>query len=325
MKNLLKTLFFVLALVLHSNAQEYVNVTFRHYPIGTNVVRAFVPGTFNNWGPNSSGRIAVNAPALMMYVDSLGCYVKTIRLKVGDTHSYKFHEHLNGDGSLWQWYTDPLNPLINYNDYNNSILNVKKAMIFEISPKNGTIVNAPRPKLEFGVFAAEGDSILTDQSTISLDGTPIGIFANHIIPGLSILSYHLPRLSNGSHQIELKMTTKKGETVTESVNIIVAAGDIFFFTPATDSVWAGQRVIRWRVNMGYTKLHSLTLKQLNSYPITLLAETEKDYEYRVSLNFGENRYVVSAMDTAGIVTESDTLKLVYPRPQKPQPKIVFQS
>jgi glycosidase len=121
------------------------------------------------------------------------------------------------------------------------------------------------------------------------------------------------------------MTTKKGETVTESVNIIVAAGDIFFFTPATDSVWAGQRVIRWRVNMGYTKLHSLTLKQLNSYPITLLAETEKDYEYRVSLNFGENRYVVSAMDTAGIVTESDTLKLVYPRPQKPQPKIVFQS
>ncbi len=77
--------------------------------------------------------------------------------------------------------------------------------------------------------------------------------------------------------------------------------------------------------MGYTKLHSLTLKQLNSYPITLLAETEKDYEYRVSLNFSENRYVVSAMDTAGIVTESDTLKLVYPRPQKPQPKIVFQS
>ena len=123
---LLSAFFIVNSIII---AQEYVNVTFRHYPIGDNVIRAFVPGTFNNWGPNSSGRIAIDAPSLMTYIDSLGFYVKTYRLKVGETHNYKFHEHYDYSGSQWQWYTDPLNPLINYNDNNNSILNVKKATI----------------------------------------------------------------------------------------------------------------------------------------------------------------------------------------------------
>ena len=127
-----KFLTFILFINTTLFAQDYINITFRHYPIGQNVVRAFVPGTFNNWGPNSSGRIAVDAPSQMTYVDSLGFYVKTIRLRVGDTHNYKFHEHWNSDGSSCQWYTDPLNPLINYNDNNNSILNVSKIMIFDL-------------------------------------------------------------------------------------------------------------------------------------------------------------------------------------------------
>ncbi|UCE07532.1 MAG: hypothetical protein JSW07_05725, partial [bacterium] len=80
-------------------AQEYVNVTFRHYSIGDNVIRAFVPGTFNNWGPNSNGRIAIDAPSLMTDVESLGFYVKTYRLKVGEIHNYKFHEHYDYSGS----------------------------------------------------------------------------------------------------------------------------------------------------------------------------------------------------------------------------------
>lgn len=318
-------LFLFLFMFCHCSlfGQDYINITFRHYPIGKNVVRAFVPGSFNNWGPNSNGRIAVNAPSLMTYVDSLGFYVKTIRLKVGETYNYKFHEHLNSDGSAWQWYTDPLNPLINYSDNNNSILNVKKAMIFEISPKNDAIVSDAAPKISAGVFVAEGDSILLNQSTISLDGAFLSTLKGHIIHDLSILHYQLPPLKNGDHQIVINLLTQKGETSSESIRFTVAAGDLYFFTPSTDSAWAAQRIIRWRVNLGYTKLQSLTLKQLHSYPITLQPETEKDYEFRVNLSYGENRYVVSAMDTAGKVVESDTLKLVYVAPQAPQPSIVF--
>ncbi len=304
--------------------QDYVNITFRHYPTSQNVVRAFVPGTFNNWGPNSNGRIAVNAPSLMNYVDSLGCYVKTIRLRAGDTHNYKFHEHLNADGSLWQWHTDPLNPLINYSDNNNSILVVKKAMIFEIAPKNDAVITRAAPVISAGVFVAEGDSILLDQSEIWLDNSYLSSFTGHVIPNISILIYQLPALKNGSHQVRLVLKSKKGQVADESITFTVVAGDVFFYTPSTDSVWANYRTIRWRVNMAGNKLQSLTLKQLRSYPISLPAEVEKDYEYRVTLSYGENRYVVSVTDTAGRVTESDTLKLILPMPQIPQPQIVFQ-
>lgn len=322
-----KSLFVVVLLILGSSyllGQDYINITFRHYQIAKNVVRAFVPGTFNNWGPNSNGRIAVNAPSQMSYVDSLGYYVKTVRFKVGDTHNYKFHEHFNADGSQFQWYTDPLNPLINYSDNNNSILVVKKAMIFEIAPKNDAVVTQAEPVITAGVFVAEGDSILFDQSEIWLDDTYLTSFAGNMILNLSILNFKLPKLKNGSHAVRLVLKSKRGEWATESITFLVVAGDVFFYTPSTDSVWANYRTIRWRVNMGGNKLQSLTLKQLKSYPISLPAEVEKDYEYRVTLSYGENRYVVSVIDTAGQVTESDTLILNYPAPQKPQPQIIFQ-
>ncbi len=324
MKKVMLILFFFIISHHCLFGQDYINITFRHYPIGQTVVRAFVPGTFNNWGPNSSGRIATNAPSLMSYVDSLKCYVKTIRLKVGETHNYKFHEHLNADGSSFAWYTDPLNPLINYSDNNNSILVVKKAMIFEISPKNDAIVTQAAPLLTAGVFAAEGDSILLDRSEIWLNNSFLTSFAGHVIPNLSVLHYQLPPLKNGSNEVRLIVRTKKGESVSETIEFMVVAGDVFFYTPSTDSVWANYRTIRWRVNMAGNKLQSLNLKQLRSYPISLPAEVEKDYEHRVTLAYGENRYVVSVTDTAGKVTESDTLTLTYPMPQKPQPEIIFQ-
>ncbi|MDZ7335681.1 MAG: hypothetical protein ONB32_11040, partial [candidate division KSB1 bacterium] len=251
-------LLFSLALLSFNSiyGQDYINITFRHYPTRQNVVRAFVPGSFNNWGPNSNGRIAINAPSQMSYVDSLGYYVKTIRLQVGVTHNYKFHEHFNVDGSQWQWYTDPLNPLINYSDNNNSILVVKKAMIFEIAPKNDAVVAQAEPIITAGVFVAEGDSILFDQSEIWLDNSYLSSFSGHVIPNLSILNYKLPKLKNGSHEVKIVLKSKKGESATESITFLVVAGDVFFYTPSTDSVWANYRTIRWRVNMAGKKLQS---------------------------------------------------------------------
>ena len=236
-KNLFVVFFFILC---HSFlfGQDYINITFRHYPINQNAVRAYVPGTFNNWGSNFNGRIAIDDSSKMTYIDTLGFYVKTVRLKVGDTHNYKFYEHLNSDGSSYNWYTDPLNPLINYSDYNNSILVVKRAMIFEIAPKNDAVVAQAAPIITAGVFVAEGDSILFDQSEIWLDNTYLNSFSEHVIPNLSILNYKLPELKNGSHEVRLVLKSKRGESATESITFIVVAGDVFFYTPSTDSVWA---------------------------------------------------------------------------------------
>ena len=209
-------LFFVLVTSL--TAQEYVNVTFRHYPTNTSVVRAFVPGSFNNWGPNSSGFIAPGAPSQMSYIDSLNCWAKKIRLRVGANYNYKFHEHWNQNGSDWHWFPDPLNPDVNHNDNDNSIIAVKKVMFFEMMPKDGNIITEQQPEITAGVFTTENDSILLNLSTISLDGEFLSTFENNLISELSLLKYKLPELTNGNHTVVLKILTKNGESESDSIN-----------------------------------------------------------------------------------------------------------
>ena len=48
--------FFGVMVPLTGFAQNAVDVTFRYSP-GENALRSFVPGSFNNWGNNSSGVI----------------------------------------------------------------------------------------------------------------------------------------------------------------------------------------------------------------------------------------------------------------------------
>jgi len=305
-------------------AQDSVTVTFRHYPTRDNVVRAFVPGTFNNWGPNSNGQISSDAPSLMTDVDSLGFYVKSFKFQVGQTAQYKFHEHYDQSGSSWQWFTDPLNPRINVHDNNNSMLTIEKVMIFEISPKNETIINNSRPQLTAGVFSREDDPILLDQSTIYLDDVLLTTFEGYYLDELNLLSIQLPELANGIHKLTINLFTQQGESVKDSTSFTVIAGEIFFFTPSCDSVFAPVKTIRWRVNMESSTLNSGTLKQLDLYPLTFNPSPNTEFSQSVSLIHGWNRYLVSVTDDRGITTESDTLKLFYVPEQKPDPRIVFE-
>ena len=219
MKNLI---FLIILLFLLSSillGQETVNLTFRHYPTQANVYRAFVPGTFNNWGPNNGGTIATDAPSLMTYIDSLGFYVKIYQFTVGETHNYKFHEHHNASGTEWQWFTDPLNPRVNVNDNNNSIITIENAMIFEIFPKNGSIITEPDFDLTAGVFVTGNDSILADQSTILLDGAVVTTFQGKIVDSLSIFRHTITDITNGNHTITFNLVTKNGIAKTDSIQI----------------------------------------------------------------------------------------------------------
>ncbi|NIA30603.1 MAG: hypothetical protein GWP06_11920 [Actinobacteria bacterium] len=304
-------------------AQPLVNVTFRHYPTSTQVVRAFIPGTFNGWGPNSSGFISPGASSQMTFVDSLGFYVKTLSLKSGSEYNYKFHEQYNASGSEWQWFTDPLNPLINFQDNNNSIIRVKKAMIFEISPAFDAIITDPVPRLAAGVFATNGDSILTDQSKVYLDGEFYATFTGHVVPDLSILQLDLAGLSSGTHKIAIELATRSGETAVDSTQFTFVSGKVYFLTPSIDSVWAAEKTVRWHINENASDISSITLQQLNSSPRTIPVQDEMDYAKNVRLSFGENRFVVVVKNRDGTTSLSDTLDLLYHEPQKPQPEIIF--
>lgn len=210
-----KYFFFVwsLVLILQLHAQDYVNVTFRHYSSNSEVTSAFVPGTFNNWGNNSNGNISPTDPSRMTFVDSLGCWIKNYRFQVGSTHYYKFNENGTSDG----WLPDPLNPLRESGGYGNSILQVNELMTFEILPQNGAVISEQEPELVLGVFTTEKDCLLLGQSTITLDGTFASTFENCFIPDLSLLKYSLPESSNGSHKILLNVSTQNGKTLADSI------------------------------------------------------------------------------------------------------------
>ncbi len=306
------------------SSQDYINITFRHYPTNSKVVRAFVPGEFNGWGPNSSGVISPNAPSLMDYIDSLKFHTKTLRLKVGSRYNYKFHEHYNQAGSDWKWFTDPLNPLINTNDNNNSIVDAKKVMLFEIWPPKDAIVSEARPTLVAGVFSAENDPIDFAKSTITLDNKPMATFEGHVIEPLSILQYKFPPLQNGQHTAIINAVTKSGASVIDSTQFMIVAGDVFFLTPSTDSVWAATKNIRWQINKDKSQIQKIVLQHVEGIAVDILAKTETQYSREVKLNPGMNRYVVTVTDITGQNFQTDTLRLNYYPDNRPQPRIRFK-
>ncbi|HOT96222.1 MAG TPA: alpha-amylase family glycosyl hydrolase [bacterium] len=314
------TLFLLLVLATAA-APAAITVTFRHYPTAATVQRAFVPGTFNNWGPNASGVITVGAPSQMSWVDSLGCYVKQVQLAVGTTYNYKFHEHLNASGSSWQWLSDPLNPLINTGDNNNSVLIPEPLMLFEVSPAAGALVTDERAWLTAGAFAAAGDSLLPSASTIAIDGTVSTTLESCYLPTLGLIRYPLPRLQNGEHAVRIRLVSRSGATVEGSTRFSTLTGDLFFMTPSCDSLFASERTIRWRVNRSFTEIKSLSFMQSGKSPVTLLPEPDGEYSRTVTCARGENAFVVSLNEISGGIIYSDTLRLRYPLPQAPVPGI----
>ncbi|MBC7187804.1 MAG: hypothetical protein H5U38_12295, partial [Calditrichaeota bacterium] len=316
-----------LAILLFSSTgvqgQALVPVTFRHYPTSTRVVRAFVPGTFNNWGPNSNGRIYPNAPSQMEYVDSLGFYVKRIALAVGTTQQYKFHEHYDPSGALWQWFTDPLNPRINYADNNNSVLSVEPAMVFELWPPKDAVLSNQTPTVVAAICVVQGDSLLLDQSTVSVDGRVWGSLAGRMVEGLSLLRFPLQGLANGVHAVRVDVRTLQGRHASDSTFFTYVAGAVYFETPSTDSCWAGARTIRWRTAPGVVA-RTVTLHQVGSHPLVFQPSASGEYQWTVNLRYGLNRFVVTVTDTGGVTSVSDTLCLRYPPPQLPQPSIAFE-
>lgn len=326
MKSLKVFIGFLITLASGLPAQDYVNITFRHYPSKTNVVRAFVPGTFNDWGPNNSGRIDVNAPSRMTFIDSLGFYAKTYRFRIGDSHQYKLHEQYNSSGSEWAWFTDPLNPLFNISDNNNSLLKVTAPLIFQIWPKNEAIVNESQPRLSCGIFSSENDSILLDRSQVYLDGVLLSTLEGHFLPHLGLLSLPLPGLANGEHQLVIRVQTRSGKIAADSTKFKfnLVSGDIFFYTPNVDSVWSERKIIRWGTHLASSQLKNMVLHKINSPAVTIPIQTESDYQREVILNRGENQYVVEVTDLQDQKITSDTLRINFPAAQIPQPLITFR-
>ncbi|MEZ4702116.1 MAG: alpha-amylase family glycosyl hydrolase [Rhodothermales bacterium] len=188
----------LLALPLGARAQS-VDVTFRY--LGTpadGIVRAFVPGEFNNWGPNANGAIATNAASLMTFVDSLGQWIYTTPLQVGQTYQYKVHIHRNDAGTDYAWITDPLNPRFNPAENNNSVVTVSDPMVFQPATEGDAdgLIDA----VSAGVFGSQPLAAIDFWiNGVARDGMP------YYNAETGVFRYDLPALVKAGSQFKIRI------------------------------------------------------------------------------------------------------------------------
>ncbi|MDX1430059.1 MAG: hypothetical protein R3282_07210, partial [Rhodothermales bacterium] len=125
-----------------ATAQDRLDVTFRFIRPGIGgIERAFVPGSFNGWGqPYQGGNSCIFAgdESEMTFVRLDNYWRHTIRLEIGQRYEYKIQTHFNVAGTDCEWLSDPLNPEVNPDANDNSVIVPADPMIFqpgeELSP-----------------------------------------------------------------------------------------------------------------------------------------------------------------------------------------------
>ncbi|RMH63551.1 MAG: T9SS C-terminal target domain-containing protein [Bacteroidetes bacterium] len=204
MRHRLLYLGLLLSLVVPARAQDSLDVLFRYVPEpGRTFVRAYLPGEFNGWGPNSSGRIAVDAPSRMTWVDSLDAWVYPLRLRVGQTYQYKVHFHYNASGSEWEWISDPYNPRTNPDDNNNSLVTVADPMVFQLA----------RHEDASGQVTAVSAGVFTDSPVVDLTVEVNGVSHDgraYRDPDTGVLFYRLPSPVPAGSQVRVAVQTTQG-------------------------------------------------------------------------------------------------------------------
>ncbi|SMO75833.1 alpha-amylase family glycosyl hydrolase [Gracilimonas mengyeensis] len=223
---------FFLSLVFFSVdalAQNSIDVTFR-YHANENAVRAFVPGGFNEWGSNESGRIAVDNVSLMQEDEKNGFWYKTISLTVGgggssnngtSGYAYKFHEQYNSSGSDWNWFTDPLNPIA-IGQNNDSFIEVTHPLIFQVQPSTGDILDETA-EIWATVAALASDSIDVNASEIYMNGEAVATFEGHYEKERQLFFVKDITSLNpvvGENEMELIAITESGETTSYTVEFL---------------------------------------------------------------------------------------------------------
>ncbi|HZY10230.1 MAG TPA: alpha-amylase family glycosyl hydrolase [Bacteroidota bacterium] len=200
---------------------DSATVTFRTYQPSLPTV--FVPGEFNNWGPNSNGNISLGAPSQMSYDSTFGAWLKTytfklkdptdIRRRLGDSvFQYKF----NRGGVSAGWYSDPLNPQQNPLEFNNSIFRLTKLFWFQVSTQETSQLIS---RITAGLVHTDADSI----TSIQLSTGPSATLITSTIQVISaynvsarILDYYFPSPIARGYYLHLVAQNNHGDSVVYS-------------------------------------------------------------------------------------------------------------
>ncbi|MGA9408774.1 MAG: alpha-amylase family glycosyl hydrolase [Bacteroidota bacterium] len=232
------------AFTMMAQSTDSVDVTFYYKPID-NPTSVFLPGEFNNWGPNSSGVISASASSKMTKDTSTGIWWKTVRLRVGGNiggiwagaYEYKFNE--NGTS----WSSDPLNPRQDANNNGNSILYVNSPTIEYLLPNSTSgVVGLQHPTISAYVFPSMSAGVDTNSIEIWVDSTAYAVPSSDYNHATDLLSFTPSApLENGNHKIKISVQHWGGSFVSDSASFTVLAGAIQIlnqsgYTTVKDSV-----------------------------------------------------------------------------------------
>jgi len=233
----------ILSLLVFSFGQDSVDVTFFYYP-DDNPTTVHIPGEFNGWNPSS-------AASQMQYNPGDHSWSKTIRLRVGGpnplpnpgksvagAYQYKFHD---GD-----WFQDPLNPLRNQLDNDNTYLHINDPTLHLLLPNEmpaSGVVRTRNPVITAYIFPSTNAEV--DPSSISLtvgDSTYTGLDGSYD-PISNRMTFLVPQsLADGEHDLELSAAIVGGTPVSMSTSFTVRA-DLLQFT----TLPASTRKTEWRI------------------------------------------------------------------------------
>ena len=201
-------------------AQDSLDVTFRFIPGDLFAERAFVPGSFNGWGQpyaaNTNACILPGHASEMSFVRFDNYWRHTTRLAVGQTYEYKIQGHLNVAGTDCVWLTDPLNPLTNPADNDNSVVTITDPMLFqpgqELSP--GGLMKA----VSAGLFGTQPFTAIT----FTVNGVERMDGLAFYDAETGIFRFELDREVRSGAQFLLTATDAAGRTVTAGIGELFA-------------------------------------------------------------------------------------------------------
>lgn len=218
MKKLIFFLIIFISINSFSNPSDSITITFRTYQPPSPVL--FVPGEFNNWGPNTNGVISPGAPSQMTYNSELSAWIKTYTFKIKDPADIRrrmadsvFQYKFNKGGTIDGWYSDPLNPETNPSEYNNSVLRMTRLFWFQFYAFE---VLQQINRITISLIHANSDSItaiyLSTAQTESAPRTTLDV-TQYFNTQTRILDYTLTSPIPKSNFIRLVGYNDKGDSV----------------------------------------------------------------------------------------------------------------
>lgn len=309
---------------------DSVDVTFYYKSAGAPAA-VFLPGEFNNWGPNSSGNIAANAPSKMNYEPFSGQWVKTVRLRVGGqpgggvpgAYQYKINE--NGVNTGWR--PDPLNPRKNSRDNDNSILYVRNPTIHYLLPNSlSPIVRTRQPLIEAYLFPATRTRIDTNSIIVKLDNFEyryIGAGYNEATQKFSFIPS--TPLTNGAHQLIVIARTLAGTINSDTTRFSVQADAVQILTQPAET-WKANWPLRGEIlktnGTPDSTLRSATLwRGTAAFPVTM---RNGKFDTTLALLEGDNLFSVQAR-VGGVLQTSSSVTIKRKVNHNPNAVIAFDT